>query len=342
MMNELENSQFVRGKHPTNNAGALFTESWLRAFLGYVDRSKDVFDFNITTEAEFIETLRENYLEGSVFEKDVKFNDDHSRIIASRFIIQTVNITDSNDERDMADELRNIAASQEGLNVTVYHPFFIFFDQFLLIRYTSMQCVLIAALIMMGVSLVFIPNPLCSLWVAFSIVSIEIGVIGFMTLWGVNLDAISMINLIMCIGFSVDFSAHISYAYMSAQVDTPEERVKSCLYSLGLPIVQGALSTILGVVALLVAPSYIFITFFKVVFLVIVIAAAHGLLLLPVLLSLFGPGSCEAICGGGDTLDIVADGKSKKDKVVPFSFVVSPAGLDPRNNNSNGNYKYDL
>lgn len=111
----------------------------------------------------------------------------------------------------------------------------------------------------MVVSLVFIPNLLCSLWVAFSIVSIEVGVVGFMSLWGVNLDAISMINLIMCIGFSVDFSAHISYvrfnlitirlpfidyfsklkAYMSSKATTPAERVKACLYSLGLPILQG-------------------------------------------------------------------------------------------------------
>jgi hypothetical protein len=141
-----------------------------------------------------------------------------------------------------------------------------------------------------------------------------------------------MINLIMCIGFSVDFSAHISYAYMSAKVDTPAERVRSCLYSLGLPIVQGALSTILGVLALLVAPSYIFITFFKVVFLVIVIAALHGLVLLPVLLSLFGPGSCDGLCSGSeDSLDI-PQGTKRKDKVVPYSFVVSPAGLDPKLN----------
>jgi len=253
-------------------------------------------------------------------------------IIAARFVVQTENISDSNVERDMANDLRSIAANQPGLNVTVYHPFFVFFDQFLLIRQTSINCVFIAAIIMMGVSLIFIPNPLCSLWVAFSIVSIEAGVVGFMSLWGVNLDAISMMNLIMCIGFSVDFSAHISYAYIAAKVDTPEERVKQCLYSLGLPIVQGAISTVLGVVALLVAPSYIFITFFKVIFLVIFIAAMHGLLLLPVLLSLFGPGSCSRLCGdSNEGLEIIGEGETRKgDKIVPYSFVVSPAGLAPK------------
>ena len=45
----------------------------------------------------------------------------------------------------------------------------------------------------------------------------------------------------------------------------------------------------------MIAPSYIFVTFFKMVFLVIILGALHGLFLLPVLLSLFGPGSCSKV-----------------------------------------------
>lgn len=148
---------------------------------------------------------------------------------------------------------------------------------------------------MMLISFLFIPNVLCSLWVAFSIVSIELGVVGYMALWGVNLDTISMVNLIMCIGFSVDFTAHICYAYMSSGATRPADRVRESLYALGLPIMQGAISTVLGVSALILAGSYIFMVFFKMIFLVIVFGALHGMILLPVLLSLFGPGAC----GGG-------------------------------------------
>ena len=109
--------------------------------------------------------------------------------------------------------------------------------QFLVVLPTTIQCVVIAAVVMMIVSLIFIPNPICSLWVAFAIMSIELGVLGFMAFWGINLDAISMINLIMSIGFSVDFAAHISYSYMDSE-GTPDDRVRNSLYSLGLPICQ--------------------------------------------------------------------------------------------------------
>ncbi|UXI23046.1 hypothetical protein NH340_JMT08989 [Sarcoptes scabiei] len=178
-------------------------------------------------------------------------------------------------EKEMLIALREIADSFP-FTVTIYHHYFIFFDQFVLVRSISIQTITVAAIVMMAISLVFIPSPSCAIWVAFSIISIEIGVIGYMTLWNVNLDSISMINLIMCIGFSVDFSAHISYAYISCHERTPSDRVRSALYSLGLPIFQGSVSTVLGIIALAFAPSYVFVTFFKTVFLVMLFGATHA------------------------------------------------------------------
>lgn len=181
----------------------------------------------------------------------------------------------------------------------------------------------LAAVVMMVVSLLFIPNILCCFWVAFSVISIETGVVGYMALWGVSLDSISMINLIMCIGFSVDFTAHICYAYMSSKATSPNERVKECLYALGLPIIQGALSTILGVIVLYWSGSYIFLTFFKTVFLVIFFGAMHGILLLPVLLSLFGPGSCCPTRPDEDDIDEMKN-KNKHDNKKPLPAQIAP------------------
>uniref|UniRef100_A0A0A9X8T6 Patched domain-containing protein 3 n=3 Tax=Lygus hesperus TaxID=30085 RepID=A0A0A9X8T6_LYGHE len=274
-------------------SNSLYTESWLRSFVGYINRNKDYLNVSIDTEPEFIEVLNDLWLfKPNPFSLDVKFNEDGTRIIASRFMIQGVNISDANMEKDMVRDLRRIA-KESDLNVTVFHPYFVFFDQFELVKPTSIQSMIVGAVIMMIISFIFIPNFLCSLWVAFCIVSIETGVAGYMALWNVNLDSISMINLIMCIGFSVDFTAHICYAYMSSKAETSEERIKESLYALGLPVFQGATSTILGVVALVLADSYIFLVFFKMICLVILFGALHGMFLLPVLLSLFGPGSCK-------------------------------------------------
>jgi len=292
LMTALENTTFIDGT---------YSESWLRDFTDYLARWPDSPELaGVTDEQTFNRALKETYLIGTPLALDVDFERtpckgqdciEEEHIVGSRFVLQGTNIRTANDEAGLVLQLRAVCDASK-YNVTVFHPYFIYFDQFLIVLPTTVQCVVIAAVVMMIVSLIFIPNPICSLWVAFSIMSIELGVIGFMTFWGVNLDSISMINLIMCIGFSVDFSAHISYHYLDVD-GPPSEKVKNSLYGLGLPILQGAVSTILGVLGLMLAPSYIFVTFFKMVFLVILLGAMHGLFLLPVLLSLFGPGSCS-------------------------------------------------
>ncbi|CAD7011709.1 unnamed protein product [Ceratitis capitata] len=236
----LENTSYV--------TSSLYTESWIRSFRSFVARNNDYLNLTIDDEQSFIDAVKEHWLfPGNPFSLDVKFNEDETRIIASRFLIQAVNITDTNHEKRW-----------------------------------------------------------CAICVRF------LGVAGYMALWDVNLDSISMINLIMCIGFSVDFTAHICYTYMSSKKRSPKARVREALHSLGLPIVQGSSSTILGIIALLLAQSYIFLVFFKMVFLVIFFGAMHGLFLLPVLLSLFGPGSWQTWSGTdiGDDNDEITDVES--------------------------------
>ncbi|KAJ8959876.1 hypothetical protein NQ318_011611 [Aromia moschata] len=273
------------------SSNRLYTKSWLRDFTQYVERNRDYLNISIDNNEKFINVLKELYLgPSSTNSLDVKFDEKGENIIAMRFFIQAVNISGTEHEKEMVRALRKIC-KESPLNATVFHPYFVFFDQFELVRSLSIQNMGIGAGIMMIVSFIFIPNIRCAFWVALSIISIEAGVVGYMALWGVNLDSISMINLIMCIGFSVDFTAHICYAYMSSSAKTPDEKVKESLYALGVPIFQGSISTILGMIALLLANNYIFSVFFKMVFLVVFCGAMHGLFLLPVLLSLFGPGS---------------------------------------------------
>ena len=218
------------------------------------------------------------------------------------FLLQGHHINNSKIEQLMLTDLREICArySTDDLQIVVFHPWFIYIDQYLAITPQTIQTILVTAGIMILISIILIPNFICSLWVTIVIVSIVIGVIGYMTWWGVRLDGVALINLIMCIGFSVDFSAHICYHYLTAGEDEakpnlkPEDRIRHSLYALGIPIVQGAFSTLLGVAGLFFAPSYIFVTFAKMIFLVIMLGAFHGVILLPVLLSLMGPGSCTS------------------------------------------------
>ncbi|PIO57905.1 hypothetical protein TELCIR_20674, partial [Teladorsagia circumcincta] len=65
------------------------------------------------------------------------------------------------------------------------------------------------------------------------------------------------------------------------------ERMRNALYAVGAPILQSATSTILGVSFLASAESYVFRSFLKTIFLVILLGVLHGLVILPVLLTMF-------------------------------------------------------
>ena len=56
-----------------------------------------------------------------------------------------------------------------------------------------------------------------------------------MAYWGVNLDSVSMITVIMCIGFAVDLSAHIAYAFSQAY-GSAHHRAVEALETLGWPM----------------------------------------------------------------------------------------------------------
>ncbi|OWK61497.1 Patched domain-containing protein 3 [Lonchura striata] len=258
-----------------------YSESWLRVYTGLAKRGL----VNIDSKTDFLNNLTVLFRILPSFEWDI--NKTQDEIEASRFFIQTVNVTSAVDEKNLLSQLRE-AAKQCSIPLKVYHPAFIYYDQYLVIVQNTVQNVVIAAGAMLVVSLLLIPNPLCCLWVTFAIASVIVGVAGFMTFWNVNLDSISMINLVICIGFSVDFSAHISYAFVTSGESSANKRSIEALSLLGYPVLQGAVSTILGVAVLAASNTYIFRTFFKIMFLVILFGALHGLVFIPVFLTFFG------------------------------------------------------
>ncbi|CAH1255280.1 PTCHD3 [Branchiostoma lanceolatum] len=289
MLAGFEDTAFTYGKNES--------ESWLRDFLAYTDLicSNPLLppsqQLNSADKTSFIRCLRNRFLERSEFTRyaqDIAFNELGTEIIASRFFVQTKQIDGTIREKNMMLKMRDLA-SEASVEAIVYHPAFVYYDQYTAILPNTLQNLGIATAAMLVVSVFLMPHPINAVWVTLAIASICTGVLGFMTLWAVNLDSVSMINIIMCIGFSVDFSAHIVYSFVTAEESGRDARAVHALYSLGVPILQGSLSTILGIAALSTAPSYGFRTFFKTMFLVIVFGLAHGIIFLPVMLSCLGP-----------------------------------------------------
>ena len=68
-----------------------------------------------------------------------------------------------------------------------------------------------------------------------------VDILGIVHFWDININSVSVINLSVAVGLSIDFSAHIGLAFMEA-VGTRHERVIEALHNLGPSLVHGGIS----------------------------------------------------------------------------------------------------
>lgn len=129
-----------------------------------------------------------------------------------------------------------------------------------------------------------------TLVLAMVIISV-VEVAGFMHFWGLTIDTVSCVNLIIGFGLCVDYSVHVTHWYIEERGVTRSERVRSTLRSIGPAVFHGGVSTFLAFVLLAGSKSHVFTTFFKIFTLVVVFGLFQGLGILPVILSFIGTNS---------------------------------------------------
>lgn len=272
-----------------------FEVNWLKVY-------KTSSHYDDSSEKALIDGFKKfaNQSQYAMFENDVILDQTGSKIIASRVYVMSDDMADSQQEGKMMLESRNIANDAE-INAFAFSPYFIAYEQYVAILPQTLQTVGIALVAVFLVTCLFMPHPVLITFVTLAVTMIMLGVFGYLIYLDVALSSITMIHLIMSIGFSIDFTAHICHGYMISSAQTRNERVKLAIDKTGAPIFHGAVSSILGIIVLIGAKSYIFRTFAVVMSFVLLFGIAHALLLLPVILSWIGPGPMKSLEGAEKT-----------------------------------------
>lgn len=199
-----------------------------------------------------------------------------------------------------ARRIANDISDNTGIEVFPYSIFYIFFDQYAtIVRLTATLLGSALALILL-ISSILLGSLKTGAVVTFTVIMIVTDIIGTMAVFNVSLNAVSLVNLIICVGIGVEFCAHIARAFMFPSRAVMERaknkfrgrdaRAWTALVNVGGSVFSGiTITKLLGVFVLAFTRSKIFeIYYFRIWLALVVFAATHALIFLPVALSLVG------------------------------------------------------
>ncbi|CEF69328.1 Sterol-sensing domain and Patched family-containing protein [Strongyloides ratti] len=247
----------------------------------------------------FVKLRKENVLDWSIKKGNETKKEmiNQNVVVKFWFTVSYENVSTWDQRIKIQQVWRKIAESYSDLNITVWEANGMFVDQMLSLKSVAISTGILTLSVMTIVCAIFIPT-LSVITASLAIVSISTGVFGFLNYWGCDLDPVVMAAVLMSIGMSVDFTAHVSYHFqvtskrdiqngkiVKVSLNSVQERLEHTLTAVAWPMIQAGLSTIMCILPLLFLNSYSPLVFVKTIFLVVTLGFIHGLVILPTILT---------------------------------------------------------
>uniref|UniRef100_A0A8B9Z5R5 NPC intracellular cholesterol transporter 1 n=1 Tax=Buteo japonicus TaxID=224669 RepID=A0A8B9Z5R5_9AVES len=236
----------------------------------------------------------------AAYNSAVNFIHNKSDVGATYFMTYHTVLKTSSDFIDAMKKARVIADNitetmgikEKSYRVFPYSVFYVFYEQYLTIVHDAIfnLCISLGSIFLVTTVLLGF-EVWAAVVVSITIAMIIINMFGVMWLWGISLNAVSLVNLVMSCGIAVEFCSHVTRAFTVSTKGSRVERAEEALSHMGSSVFSGiTLTKFGGIVVLAFSKSQIFkIFYFRMYLAMVLLGAAHGLIFLPVLLSYIGP-----------------------------------------------------
>lgn len=180
-------------------------------------------------------------------------------------------------------------SDKTGVDVWAYSITYVYFDQYLTIVRDTYKLVGLALLAIFVIHAIYFGSLLYPLLVALCAANIVIQVMGLMAPNDILLNGLSVVNLIIAVGISVEFCGHYIRMFAKSRATTGDARAKDALRKVLVSVLFGiTITKIVGLSALTLADSRIFQKYyFRMYMTVVLCGVLNGMVLMPVLLSVF-------------------------------------------------------
>ncbi|XP_066250245.1 patched domain-containing protein 3-like [Euwallacea similis] len=276
--------------------------SWVEPFRNFVlvnfkhDIYKSDLDearFNIFMSKFLHSPFYGKYQGNFVFESDLQCGAPIPKIKMSSIDFSIIKHKDPREQIIPMHQLRDIAENVNFTSgdkfATVWSKMFAMWITDELIDQEVVRNLELALICVMGCTILLIANWQICFWIFICVLLTMLNVCGFMQRLNLTIDVVSCIGLELAIGLCVDYATHIGHTFLTIHEGSKRERSLRTVSSIGAAVFYGGFSTFIGVFMMGQSDAYIFNSFFKIFFLVIVFGLFHGTVLLPVILSWIGP-----------------------------------------------------